>query len=93
MNKENPFNHKRVEKVLFSLYKPEASDKRRTRSYMRRMARHIEHAYTIGRRDGAAGKPLIPWEPSQIPTDSPLTLDMCHMAHVAYCSGYREGAR
>lgn len=87
--KENPFSHKSVEKVLFSIYMPHAEDKRRTRKYLRKMARHIEHGFEIGCRDGAAGKPLISLEDLQRPDDSPMKRDIIRQAYAAYWSGYQ----
>lgn len=92
MQAENPFNHKYVEKVLFPIYMPSSPDKRRTRKYLRKMARHIEKAWLLGRSDGAAGKPLIPL--AALPgtsDDSPLVRGMAQRAYVAYQAGHRVG--
>lgn len=56
------------------------------------MARHIEKAWEIGYRDGAAGKPLVTQkELSGMSDDSPLLREMGRRAYVAYQAGHRVG--
>lgn len=88
MGKENPFNHKDMEKVLFATFKRHLPQGRRTRSFLRKQARNIEHGYEIGRRDALAGKPLVSLEALQKPDDSPLQRDMVRRAYAAYLAGY-----
>jgi len=89
--RENPFDHKAVERVLFAAYKRGPMQGRRTRTFLRKMARHIEHAYEIGYRDGAAGNPLISREALYKQDESLLKQDMHRRAYVAYQSGHRAG--
>lgn len=92
MKTENPFSHKYVEKILFQIYMPSSPDKRRTRKYLRKMARHIEKAWEIGRRDGAAGKPFVLLgELPEMSDGSPLLREMGRRAYVAYQAGRRAG--
>lgn len=91
MRERNPFYYKDVEKELRSTFKDRLPPGRRTRSYLRRQARNIEHAYEIGHRDGLAGKALIPLEELQKGDDSPLAALMMQRAYLAYCTGYRCG--
>lgn len=92
MNTENPFDHKNVEKVLRSVYMPLSPDKRRTRKYLRKMSRHIEHAWEIGRKDGATGNRLVKLEELlEMTGNSTLARAMARRAYVAYETGYRAG--
>lgn len=92
MQKENPFDRKLVEKALFAAHKNGELKNRRTRSFLRKMARSIEKAWEIGYRDGAAGKPLAQQESLPEDAASPLRRDIFHRVYVAYSSGYRAGA-
>ena len=77
---------------MFPIYMPSSPDKRRTRKYLRKMARHIEKAWEIGYRDGVAGKPLVPQkELPGMSDDSPLLREMGRRAYVAYQAGHRVG--
>ena len=92
MRAENQFNHEHMEKILFPIYMPSSPDKRRTRKYLRKMARHIEKAWEVGCRDGMSGKPLVPL--AALPgmsDDSPLLRGIGRRAYVAYQAGYRVG--
>lgn len=86
--KENPFDRKYVEKMLFAQFMPGATDKRKTRTFLRKMARHIEKAYQIGVRDGEAGERLITLSELQRPDESPMMRTIGRYAHTAYQSGY-----
>lgn len=91
---ENPFNCKEMEKVLFDAYKAGALQGRKTRTFLRRMARHIEHSYEIGHRDGVEGRTMI--QPEEVPTlhpDSPMMCGIQKRVYVAYASGYCAGAQ
>jgi len=71
---------------------PQAEDKRRCRTFLRKMARNIEHGYCIGYKAGLEGESLIPWESLQQDTgDSPMGRDMHYRAYAAYCSGHKAG--
>ena len=86
-----------MEKVLLATYKNGTNlQGRRTRTYLRKMARYIEHAWEIGFRDGVSGKPLIPWkdlQTAQAADDSPMERDMYRRAYAAYSSGHRAGTK
>jgi len=88
---KNPFNHEDVERNLFNTYKHGPLQGRRTRTFLRKMARYVEHSYEIGYRDAAAEKPLIPQEDLHEPTEFPLKKDLYQLAYAAYESGYRDG--
>lgn len=92
MRKGNPFNRKCVEKMLFAQFMSGAENKRRTRSFLRGIARDIEHAYQIGVRDGKAGERFIALSELQKPDESPMMRTIGRYAHTAYQSGYLSGA-
>lgn len=87
----NPFDRKYVEKMLFAQFMPAAVNKRKTRSFLRGMARQIEHGYRIGVKDGEAGNRLIELEELQKPDESPMARTMLRYAYTAYRSGYQAG--
>lgn len=82
-----------MEIELFSTYKRGALQSRKTRTFLRKMARYIEHAHEIGQRDAADGKPPVPLEDLGDPNDSPMMRDLCNRAHDAYCAGYADGRK
>lgn len=88
---KNSFDRKTVEKELLTVYMPAASNKRRTRTYLRKQARNIERGFEIGFRDGQNGKPLVPLNVILNPNDSPLTLGISRLAYEAYQRGYQLG--
>lgn len=92
MKKENPFNRKYVEKMLFAQFMPRAADKRKTRSFLWEMARYIEKAYQIGAKDGGAGVRFISLSELQKPNESPMMRTIGRYAYTAYQSGYQAGA-
>lgn len=91
MRKENPFNRKYVEKMLLSQFMPGAGNKRKTRSFLRGIARDIEHAYQIGVRDGESGERKIALSELQKPDESPMMRTIGRYAHTAYKFGYQTG--
>ena len=94
MNRNNQFDRKSVEKDLFATYKNgTALQGRRTRTFLRKIARDIEHSYEIGRRDGIAGKPLVPLDPLQSPDDPPMKQDIFRRVHAAYRAGHMAGTQ
>lgn len=90
MRIENPYNHRVVERELRRVYMPSSPNKRLTRCYIRKMSRHIEHAYEIGRRDGATDKRLVQLE-ELLPDGSQLAREMESRAYAAYKAGYEAG--
>lgn len=91
MRKEHPFNRKYVERMLFAQFMPGAENKRKTRSFLRGIARDIERAYQIGVRDGEAGEHFIALSELQKPDESPMMRTIGRYAHTAYRSGYQAG--
>lgn len=91
MRKEHPFNRKYVEKMLLAQFMPGAADKRKMRSFLRGIARDIEHAYQIGVRNGEAGERFIALSELQKPDESPMMRTIGRYAHTAYRSGYQAG--
>lgn len=92
MKAEHQFDRKSVEKDLFDAYKTGDLKGRRTRSFLRKMARHVEHAYEIGIRDAIAQKPMIqPEELSGLASDSPLERGIFRRVYDAYSAGYQSG--
>ena len=83
MRKENPF----------AQFMPAAVNKRKTRSFLREMARYIEKAYQIGAKDGEAGKRSIALAELQKPDESPMMRTIGRYAHTAYQSGYQAAER
>lgn len=90
---ENPFNHKYVEKMLFAQFMPGAANKRKTRSFLRGIARDIERAYRIGVKDGESGKRLVDLSELQQPDESPAMRAIGRYAYTAYQSGYQAADR
>lgn len=91
MKKENPFNRKYVEKMLFAQFMSRAADKRKTRSFLREMARYIEKAYQIGVKDGEARRRFVSLSELQKPNESPMMRTIGRYTHTAYRSGYQAG--
>lgn len=89
----NPLDRKAIEKELFDKYKSGPLQGRRTRTFLRKMARDIVHGYEIGFRDGASGKPLTPPDAVQTSDISPMRQDIFHRAYTAYARGYKDGKR
>ncbi len=89
---KNPFDHKTVEKLLFAHYAPRGKD-RRTRTFLRKMARHISHAYEIGYREGLAGKePAGEKAVMDSVQGSQLVREMSRRAYMTYRTGFNVGA-
>lgn len=91
MSQQNPFDHRFVAKMLLKTHMPHAENKRKCRSFIRKMARHIETAWEVGHKDGLDGKPLIPLGDLPQNKDSPMGREMAHKAYVAYQNGYKAG--
>jgi len=91
LKSNNPFNHKYVEKVLFKTCKVGPLSGRKTRSFLRKQARYIEHAYEIGYADAVAGKELIPRKALPDLSNSPMGRKIVHMAYTAYQAGQQRG--
>lgn len=91
LRKDNPFNHKYAEKILFKMCKVGPLSGRKTRSFLRKQARYIEHAYEIGYADALSGKELIPRENLPDLSGSPMGRRIGHIAYAAYQAGYRNG--
>lgn len=92
MRKENPFDRKYVEKMLFAQFMPAVVNKRKTRSFLRGIARDIERAYRIGVKDGESGRRLVDLSELQKPDESPMMRTIGRYVHTAYRSGYQAGA-
>lgn len=92
MKNEYPYNHKNMGKVLFAAFRRQLPAGRCTRSYLRRQARNLEHAYEIGYRDGAAGKALVPLKQVCSIDSTALAADMIRYAYTVYCAGHHDGA-
>lgn len=89
----NPLDRKAIEKELFDKYKSGPLQSRKTRTFLRKIARDIVHSYEIGIRDGTSGKPLIPLEEMQTSGISPMRQDIYRRAYTAYVHGYKDGKR
>ena len=92
MTERNPFEHKYVEKMLRKAHMPHAENKRKCRSFLRKMSRHIERAWQIGYEGGKSGKPLVPPEDLPQNNDSPMGRKMARYAYTAYRAGHRTGS-
>ena len=92
LKKENPFSHKYVEKMLFKTCKVGPLSSRRARTFLRRQARYIEHAYEIGHKDALSRKALIPQEALPDLSDSPMGRRTGRWTYTAYLAGYRDGS-
>lgn len=94
MKKDYEFDRKSVEKELFVAYKTGDLKGRRTRSFLRKMARHVEHAYEIGIRDAKLKKPMIPEEAIPVAeNESAMGRDLLHRSYLAYRDGYAAGVK
>lgn len=78
--------------MLFAKYKNGQSKGRKTRTFLRKAARWIEHGYKIGKRDGASGKALVPFDVLMKDcSDRAFTREILEFTYLAYCAGHSEG--
>lgn len=91
MGSKNPFNRKYVEKMLLAQFMPNSTNRRLTRKYMRKFARHIEHAFEIGVKDGESGNRLITADELTQADESETARTIVRYAYTAYCRGYHIG--
>lgn len=92
-NEKNRFHHKNVEKLLFSMFVPEAPDERRARTFLRRQARTIEKGYKTGARDAKKGRRLVALSELSKNGGSPMAQSLIQIFYDAYKSGYEDNRK